>query len=157
MEIENLYDFDDIESEDITIALVRLTKTIPDHEFFFKINRLNDLNFTRIDDVVFHGEYYEYFFPRYQAYHKNTKTYFTFFSNRSSVSIQKKEHTELFGDEKNIKFLLNNYPDVDYIIHSSDQFPDFFVISFPEDLVFSLQDYNLNSEEELYQTIQYYE
>jgi deoxyhypusine synthase len=37
LEIQKLYDIDDIEFEDITIGLVRLAKNIPDHEFFYKV------------------------------------------------------------------------------------------------------------------------
>jgi hypothetical protein len=39
LEIQKLYDLDDIEFEDIAIGLVRLAKDIPDHEFFYKINQ----------------------------------------------------------------------------------------------------------------------
>lgn len=157
MEIQKLYDIDDIEFEDITIGLVRLAKNIPDHEFFYKVNQNNDLTFKRIEDVILHGLYYDYFFSRFEAYHKFTKTCFTFISNRSSESKQKKLQTELFSEEENIKFLLNNQVEVQYILHSSEQFPDFSVILLPENLVFPIQDYTLGSEEELYQIIQYYE
>ncbi|OCA77775.1 hypothetical protein BBH99_02265 [Chryseobacterium contaminans] len=157
MEIQKLYDLDDIEFEDIAIGLVRLAKDIPAHEFFYKINQLNNLSFSRKKDLVFHGDYYDYFFPRFEAYHKFSKTCFTFISNKSSESKQKKVQTELFTEEENIKFLLNNQVDVEYILHSSEQFPDFSVILLPENLVFPIQDYTLSSEEELYQIIQYYE
>ncbi|BAP33494.1 uncharacterized protein CHSO_4457 [Chryseobacterium sp. StRB126] len=157
MEIQKLYDLDDIEFEDIAIGLVRLAKDIPAHEFFYKINQLNNLSFSRKKDMVFHGDYYDYFFPRFEAYHKFSKTCFTFISNKSSESKQKKVQTELFTEEENIKFLLNNQVDVEYILHSSEQFPDFSVILLPENLVFPIQDYTLSSEEELYQIIQYYE
>ena len=157
MEIQKLYDLDDIEFEDITIGLVRLAKNIPDYEFFYKVNQINDLNFKRIDDLIFHGSYYDYFFTRFEAYHKFTKTCFTFISNKSSESKQKKIQTELFSEEGNIKFLLNNQADVEYILHTSEQFPEFSVILLPENLVFPIQDYTLSSDEELYQIIQYYE
>jgi hypothetical protein len=157
LEIQKLYDIDDIEFEDITIGLVRLAKNIPDHEFFYKVNQNNDLTFKRIEDVILHRSYYDYFFSRFEAYHKFTKTCFTFISNRSSESKQKKLQTELFSEEENIKFLLNNQVEVQYILHSSEQFPDFSVILLPENLVFPIQDYTLGSEEELYQIIQYYE
>ena len=157
MEIQKLYDFDDLEFEDITIGLVRLAKNIPEYEFFFKINQNNDFKFSRIKDLVFQGVYYDYYFPRFEAYHNFTKTCFTFTTNQSSESKQKKIQTELFSEEENIKFLLNNQTEVEYILHSSEQFPDFSVILLPENLVFPIQDYNLSSEEELYQIIQYYE
>ena len=137
--------------------MVRLAKDIPAHEFFYKINQTNNLNFSRKKDLVFHGAYYDYFFPRYEAYPKYSKTCFTFISNKSSESKQKKVQTELFTEEENSKFLLNNQVDVEYILHSSEQFPDFSVILLPENLVFPIQDYTLSSDEELYQIIQYYE
>lgn len=157
MEIQKLYDLEDIKFEDITIGLVRLTSHIPDHEFFFKINQNNPLKFSRVEDLVFHGSYYDYYFSRYEAYHKFSKTCFTFISNKSSESKQKKIQTELFSEEENIKFLLNNQVDVEYILHSSEQFTDFSVILLPENLVFPIQDYTISSDEELYQIIQYYE
>jgi hypothetical protein len=157
LEIQKLYDLDDIEFEDITIGLVRLAKDIPAHEFFYKINQINGLTFSRKKDMMIHGAYYDYFFPRFEAYDKFTKTCFTFISNRSSESKQKKLQTELFTEEENIKFLLNNQVDVEYILHTSEQIPDFSVILLPENLVFPIQDYTLGSEEELYQIIQYYE
>ena len=158
MEIQKLYDLDDIEFEDIAIGLVRLAKNIPDHEFFYNVNQNNnDLKFLRKTDLVFHGAYYDYYFPRFEAYDKFTKTSFTFISNKSSESKQKKLQTELFAEEENIKFLLNNQVEVQYILHSSEQFHDFSVILLPENLVFPIQDYTLSSDEELYQIIQYYE
>lgn len=157
MEIQKLYDLGDIECEDIAIGLVRLVKHIADHEFFYKVNQNNDLKFRRIDDLILNGGYYDYHFSRFEAYHKFTKTCFTFISNKCSESKQKKTQTELFSQEENIKFLLNNQADVEYILHSSEQFPDFSVILLPENLVFPIQDYTLSSDEELYQIIQYYE
>lgn len=157
MEIQKLYDLDDTEFEDIAIGLVRLAKDVPAHEFFYKTNQLNGLTFSRKKDVIIHGAYYDYHFPRFEAYDKFTKSCFTFISNRSSESKQKKLQTELFTEEENIKFLLNNQVDVEYILHTSEQIPDFSVILLPENLVFPIQDYTLSSEEELYQIIQYYE
>jgi hypothetical protein len=61
LEIQKLYDLDDIEFEDIAIGLVRLAKDIPAHEFFYKINQNNNLTFKK-KDVILHGAYYDYFF-----------------------------------------------------------------------------------------------
>ncbi|WP_407404567.1 IPExxxVDY family protein [Chryseobacterium sp.] len=157
MENQKLYDFDDIEFDDITIALVRLTKHIPDHEFFFKLNNHNHFSFSRIDDLILHSNYYNHYFPRFEGYHKSSKTRFTFISNRSSQNKQKKTPTELFLYEENIKYLLNNQSEVEYILLCSEHFADFSVILLPENLVFPVQEYKLSSEEELYQIIQYYE
>jgi hypothetical protein len=104
LEIQKLYDLDDIEFEDIAIGLVRLAKDIPAHEFFYKINQNNNLSFSRKKDLVFHGDYYDYFFPRFEAYHKYSKTCFTFISNKSSESKQKKFRPNSLQKKKTLNF-----------------------------------------------------
>ena len=104
MEIQKLYDLDDIEFEDIAIGLVRLAKNIPAHEFFYTINQNNDLKFSRKKDLIFHGAYFEYSFPRYEAYHKFTKTCFTFISNRCSESNQKNYKPNSSQEKKTLNF-----------------------------------------------------
>ena len=142
---------------EINIGLIRLIKSIPEHEFFFLLNKINDFNFKRIDDIVISGEYFDHFFSRYQAYDKFSKNCYSFISNKSIRSEQKKAHNQLFLDESNIKFLLNLHQDADYILTNSDMFADFSLILLPENLVFQIQEYLLSSDEELYQLIQYYE
>ena len=159
MEKQNLYDWDELESEDLSIGLLRLSKEIPDYEFFFHVNNLNTehLQFSRVEDLVLQGKYFDHSFPRFQGYHNTTKTCITVISNKSSESLQKSEITELFVTEEHIKYLLNHLHDVDYVIHTSDEVPDFSVILLPKDLAFPLQEDLLSSEDELYQIIQYYE
>lgn len=157
MEIQNLYDETDTDFDAISVSLIRLAKNIADYEFFFQINQLNHLKFARIQDLVYCGEFYDYHFPRFQAYHQFTETCFTFTANQSLISTPKKVLRELFVAEENIKFLLNNKTDVEYILHSSEHIPDFSVILLPENLVFPRQDYTVDSDEEFYQILQYYE
>ena len=76
---------------------------------------------------------------------------------READDIQKKKSTELFNNEEDTKYLLENFNDVDYLIKTSEPFDDFSVILLPENLVFQIQEYLLSSDEELYQLIQYYE
>lgn len=142
---------------EINIGLIRLAKPIPEHELFFKINNLNTFKFSRISDILIKGEYYDHYFSRYQAYNKSTKDCYSFISNKSLLSVEKKVADQLFSDEFNIKFLLNLHPDVDYILTNTDMFADFSLILLPENLVFQIQEYPLSSEEELYHLIQYYE
>lgn len=156
MEIQKII-LDDSEDDEISIGLVRLAKQMPDYEFFFLINRMNSFCFKRIDDLVTEGIYYSYHYPVFEGYSKDTKDCFHFISNRSSQSIQKKEITELFSDEQDFNFLLNNFQEADYIIKSSEKFPDFSLILLPENLTFQIQEIPLSSNEELYQTLQYYE
>lgn len=137
--------------------MIRLAKPIPEHELFFSINQINDFKFKRVDDILIEGEYFDYHFSRYEAYDKFSKNCHHIISNKSIVSIRKKEQNELFSDESNIKYLLNLHQDVDYILSNSDIFAEFSLILLPENFVFQTQEYPLSSEEELYQLIQYYE
>lgn len=151
-----LLDIEDLD-EEITLGLVRLAKEVPAHELFFQINTLNSFNFSRISDFLFQGNNFDYYFPRFQAFHNDSKICIHFISNKSCKNIQKKISTELFSEEYETKFLLDNFQDVDYIIKTSEPFDDFSLILLPENLMFQIQDFLLSPEEELYQIIQYYE
>ena len=145
------------EDDEITLGLVRLVKEVPDYELFHHLNRMNPFKFTRITDLIFNGKYYDYHFPRFQTFHHDTKICIHFISNQSSQSFQKKNSTELFNTEGITKNLLEHFPDVNYIIKTSEPFVDFSVILHPENLMFQIQDFQLSPIEELYQIIQYYE
>ena len=145
------------EDDEITLGLVRLVKEVPDYELFHHLNTLNPFKFTRITDLIFHGQYYDYHFPRFETFHHDTKICIHFISNQSSQSFQKKSSTELFNTEGITKNLLEHFPDVNYIIKTSEPFVDFSVILHPENLMFQIQDFQLSPIEELYQLIQYYE
>ena len=145
------------EDDEITLGFVRLVKEVPDYELFYHLNALNPFKFTRISDLIFHGKYYDYHFPRFEAFHHDTQICIHFIANQSSVSILKKNPTELFNNEGNTKYLLDDFPDVDYLIKTSEPFVDFSVILLPENLMFQIQDFQLSPIEELYQLIQYYE
>ncbi|MBU8882610.1 IPExxxVDY family protein [Kaistella sp. DKR-2] len=149
----------DIEEQDeeITLGLVRLAKEVADHELFFHINSINSFNFSRISDFIFEGNHFDYFFPRFEAFHTDSKICIHFIANKSSHNIQKKISTELFSGEHETKFLLEHFQDVDYIIKTSEPFDDFSVILLPENIVFKTQNFSLSPHEELYQIIQYYE
>ena len=149
----------DIEKDctDIALGLVRLAKEIPPHELFFHLNAINSFNFSRIDDLVFHGNYYDYYFPRFQAFHNDSKVCIHFIANKNCSSKQKKISVELFSGEFENKFLLDHFQDVDYIIKTSEPFDDFSLILLPENLMFQIQDFTLSSEEEPYHIFQYYE
>ncbi|SHK01619.1 IPExxxVDY family protein [Epilithonimonas mollis] len=142
---------------EIIIGLIRLIKAIPEHELFYNLNNINDFKFRRIEDIKIEGEYFDYYFSRFQAYDRNSKNCYRFISNKSVSSVTKKVQNQLFLDESNIKFLLNLHQDVDYLLTNSDMFADFSLILLPENFAFQIQEYPLSSEEELYQLIQYYE
>lgn len=143
--------------EEFILGLVRLVKEVPDHELFYHLNTINSFSFSRIDDFIFRGTYYDHHFPRFEAFHCDTKICMHFISNRSTEFIQKKIPDQLFAEEQENRFLLSHSPDVDYIIKTSEPFDDFSVILHPENLMFKIQEFKLSSHEELYQTIQYYE
>lgn len=145
------------DEEDLTIGLVRLTKNIPAHELFFSINSINESKLKRIDDVRKEGYYFDYFHSRFETYHFETQTCFQFISNKSTEHFQKEEITQLFVDESDINYLLPNHKDVDYILKTSDTFADFSLILLPENLMFHIEEFHLDSDEELYHLIQYYE
>lgn len=143
--------------EEITLGLVRLAKQVPDYELFYLLNTLNTFQFKRVNDLVFHGTYYDYYYPKFEAFHHDSKICIHFIANKSDHSVLKKESTELFENEEDTKFLLENYEDVDYIISTSEPFGDFSVILLPENLMFQIQDFHLCPSAELYHLIQYYE
>lgn len=149
----------DIEDDDeqIILGLVRLAKDIPEHELFFHINKVNDFQLHRVKDLVMIGQDNDYHFPRFEAFHHESKVCIQFIANRSSHNIQKKMATELFSEEEDMKFLLNHFQDVDYLLKISEPSPDFSVILLPENLMFQIQNFPLSPTEELYQTMQYYE
>lgn len=149
----------DIETDDenISLGLVRLAKEIPQHELFFHLNTINSFNFSRIEDLVYHGTYFDYHFPRFQTFHNESKICIHFIANKCCHSTQKKISTELFSGEFENKYLLEHYQDVDYIIKTSEPFDDFSLILLPENLMFQIQDFSLSSDEELYPIFQYYE
>lgn len=148
---------DNDDDDDITIGLVMLTKRIADYEFFYIINQLNNTEFQRIDDLKKIGKYYDYYHSRFEAHLSDNKTCIQFISNQSTESFQKKTQTELFSEENDISWLLPNYKEVEYIIKTSDSFADFSVILFPENLMFNIHELKINSEDKLYQLLQYYE
>lgn len=145
------------EDEEITLGLVRLVKDIPDYELFFHLNQLNQFQFKRIKDLIIRGQYYDYYYPRFEAFHHDSKICIHFIANRSDHSIQKKTSTELFTNEGETHHLLGKFQDVDYLIKTSEPFGDFSVILHPENLLFQIQNFQLSPKEELYELIQYYD
>ena len=148
---------DDFEEEDLLLGLIRTVKQLPDHEFFFHVNCINNFYFKKIEDLKYSGEFYDHCFSVYEGYDKVNKTCIKIIGNRSVSSVQKKEITELFIHEEKEKFLITKYKDIDYIIKTSDCIDDFSLILLQNSLAFEIQEYILSSEEELYQTIMYYE
>lgn len=156
MKIEKLsLDLD--ESDCIEVGLLRLTKKIPEHEFFFHLNSQNAFQFTRIKDFVVPGNYFIHHFSCFEAYHHQTRNCIKIIKNQSILAEQVKVQRELFSDESNVKYLLNNHQDVDFIVTTSDGIDDFSLILFPANLAFKIQSFPLSSDEELYNLIQYYE
>lgn len=145
------------DDEEITLGLVRLAKEVPEHELFYQLNVLNSFKFSRIADLVYNGTYYDYFFPRFEGFHCDSKVCIQFIANKSSQNIQKKVSKELFFGEHETKFLLDHFQDVDYLLKTSEPFGDFSLILLPENLMFQIQNFPLSPIEELYHIIQYYE
>jgi hypothetical protein len=147
----------DEEESNISVGLIRLSQHIPDHEFFFQTNRLNPFKFQRTEDLKIEGNYYDYYFPKFETYWQDRQTCICIITNKSSESRQKKPIPELFSDEENEKLLLNNFKDVDYIIKTSDTYRDFSLILFPENLSSEIQEFSVGLQSELYAVLQDYE
>ena len=156
MKIKKLF-LDEEEEEHLNLGLVRLSKDLPAHELFYKINNLNEFKFTRIKDITIYGKYYRYNFSRFEAYHHLSKNCIQIISNKSEVSYKIKEQKELFNSESETRFLFNELTDVDYLIKTSDFIDDFSLILFPENSVFNIQTFPLSSIDERHQLIKYYE
>lgn len=149
---------DDDEQEDFSLGLVRLTKHIAAHELFYRINNLNpDSPFQRIADIQKCGRYNDYLHICFESQHCENKTKILFIQNQSCQTIVKEAQTELFSGEEDVNYLLPLQPDVDYILKTSDDIPDFSLILLPENLMFPIQNFKLSSDDELFQLIQYYE
>lgn len=151
-----LLDIED-DDEEITLGLVRVAKEVPHHELFYHLNNLNSFQFSRISDLVYRGNYFDYSFPRYQGFHSDSKICVQFIANRSSQNFQKKMSAELFFGEQETKFLIDHFQDVDYLLRTSEPFGDFSLILLPENLMFPIQSFPLQPDAELYQIIQYYD
>ena len=156
MEVQRIQ-LEDLDSDQITVGLLRLAANLPDYEFFFNLNRLNSFCFERKDDLIIQGDYFTYRFPVYEGYSKTQKVCYRLISNKSSESCQLKEITELFVDEAPVKALIPHFADSDFILFSTELSPDFSVILLPENLTFHLQHYELMPHEEHFHIIQYYE
>lgn len=144
-------DFDDDEA--ITVGLIRLTKPVSYHQFFFDINRCNEFQFHRTEDFITQNGLTEYEFLSMQGYDKGEKNCYQIIANKS---FKKEENTpsNLFEGLQEIHYLLEEHQDVDFLIKTQDSFPDFSLILFPENVIFPIQEYQIQPEELIYQYIQ---
>ncbi|MDE5439287.1 IPExxxVDY family protein [Elizabethkingia meningoseptica] len=147
-------DFDD--DEPITVGLIRLTKPVPYHQFFFEINRKNEFQFRRTEDFITQHGLTQYEFLSMQGYDKGEKNCYQIIANKS---FKKEENTpsNLFEGLQEIHYLLEDLQDVDFLIKTQDSYPDFSLILFPENIIFPIQEYQIQPEELIYQYIQEYE
>lgn len=146
---------DQEEEEGLHLALLRLSKKIPAHELFFQINKLNHSQFSREEDFIVEGQFYDYFFLRYSAYSSIMKTKIEVIGNKSLKSVKKKQITELFSEEANQRVLMVEYPDTDYIIYATEEFNDFSLILLPEDSAFPIQNIMIEPDSEIFSLLQY--
>ncbi|MGV8914069.1 MAG: IPExxxVDY family protein [Kaistella sp.] len=145
------------ENEELNLGLIRLVKAFPEHELYFQLNALNPFKFSRISDVIFHGQYYDSHYSRFQTYLPDSKICLQCISNKPFQTLMQITPPELFSGEEEIKFLLDNFQDVDYLLKTSEPFDDFSLILHPENIMFPIQIFPLSPKEELYQVIQYYD
>jgi hypothetical protein len=148
---------DTVEEEAITVGLIKLAHHLPCHEVFFKINQLNFFQFCRMEDIMVENQNHLYHFPRFEAYDCGTQTSFVLIANMPDRVEKVQEHFELFDGADENKYLLSSVKDIDYIVTSQEECADFSVIQLPQDLIFEIQEYSINPNEDLYQLIHYYE
>lgn len=146
----------DLEEEDcISVGLVRLSKDIPHHELFFKINQQNQFYFSRKKDLLV--EYFSgyYNFPIFEAFDESLKNTFIMMANKS-INFKRKEGKSienLFELVEEKCFINDN---INFILFSREGNNDFSTIKFPKEWV-EVEDYSVNYEEELYQIILNYD
>lgn len=147
----------DIEEEELRLGLLRLSHSIPDYEFFFKVNKLNSFYFSRVKDFKIETQNYLHYHVRYQGYNASAKSTFSIIKNLSYRVEPCTTSVDLFSELRENTHLLPKYPDADYIILTKELFADFSLILLPENITFPLQNIILSPEEGLYKNIQYYE
>lgn len=145
-------DFDN--EEEILVVLVKLKQKLPYHELFFKINQLNLFQFFRKKDLQIEDFSGYHSFPIFEAFDEHTQTTFRVMLNRS-FNFRRKERSirGLFDFIEEERFFICE--EVDLIIFSKERGNDFSVVHLPEGWV--KEEYQLSSEEELYQTILNYD
>ena len=139
-------DFD--ETEDVSVVLVRLKREQPFHELFFKINRLNSFKFFRKNDLEIEDYFGYYNFPIFEAFDRHTQVTFRIIINHSYDFRRK---------EKPIEGLFDLLEEEKYFIHPGINLILFSVINLPKELVSSVEEYKLYSEEKLYEIILNYD
>lgn len=144
------------EIETLNLGLLRQVMDLPSHEFFFKINQKTSFQFGRERDLEVVTSHFCHTHLVYEACDERLKNKLRFIKNKSSDTKKIKEITELFVEEETENYLIP-MKDVDYIIKTSDNIDDFSVILLPESITFSIQNYTIDSDDNLYQLIQYYE
>lgn len=144
------------EIETLHLGLLRQVMDLPPHEFFFKINQKTPFQFGRERDLEVVTSHFCHTHLVYEACDERLKNKLRFIKNKSSETKKIREITELFVEEETENYLIP-MKDVDYIIKTSDNIDDFSVILLPESITFSIQNYTIDSDENLYQLIQYYE
>lgn len=156
MKNQKLFLDEEEEIENLNLGLLRQVIDLPPHEFFFKINKKTLFQFSRERDLEVVTSHFCHTHLVYEALDERLKNKLRFIKNKSSETRKIKEITELFVEEETENYLIP-MKDVDYIIKTSDCIEDFSVILLPESITFSVQNYTIDSNETLYQLIQYYE
>lgn len=156
MKNQKLFLDEEEEIEILHLGLLRQVIDLPPHEFFFKINQETPFQFSREKDLEVVTSHFCHTHLVYETCDERLKNKLRFIKNQSSETKKIKEITELFVEEEIENYLIP-MKDVDYIIKTSDNIDDFSVILLPESITFSIQNYTIDSDENLYQLIQYYE
>ncbi|MBS1549454.1 MAG: IPExxxVDY family protein [Bacteroidetes bacterium] len=143
-------------SDDYNIGLVRCLHKHPEYFLFYLLNSVNPFFFERKKDLLVSNKYYTSYHSVYEAISHDNRLHVQFFSNHPIECHQKKEISELFAlDDHDL--LLFPSQEIDYITKCSHNTDDFLLILQPENPIFQIEKLKLNSEDRLFEIIQYYE
>lgn len=148
---------DDDAAEGISVGLLRLSKQLPPHEFFYHFNCANrQIYLKRIKDLKNIGRDYSSSHLRMEGYHREPRCQVQFIENRASESQVFEHQGNLFSDGADVNFLLPMHPDVDFVVRTTDNLDDFSLILLPEGLTFSIQNFQIDAGS-LSDLIQFYD
>lgn len=144
-------------SAPITLGLLRLVQPIEEVPFFYHVNSHAPYHFQRTDDLEVSTPHFKSVFSVYEGYDPLLQSKVRLIKNACNSICQTQAYTELFHEDTGIKFILNEYPEAEYIVYFPDADGDFSVFLLPRDICFALQEYNLPEEHPLHDILAYYE
>lgn len=156
MKIKKLF-LDDEDSLPVNVLVIKQkTGDVPEHEFFFHINKINNFNFSRLEDFCLNFDGNLSWFCQFECFEPCNQVVFRMIKNRSIRVERQQETFELFGDVPPEIYLLNTNS-FDYVLLSPNSDADFASVKLPKQMVSDTEFIQLDDNEPLKEIIQYYE